>query len=535
MYKVMLVDDEPIIIRGMKQLIDWQKEGYEICGFANSAEEALEKLDEINPDIIITDLVMPEMDGNEFINVVKSKRPNIEAIILSGYGEFEFARKALANGVGDYLVKPTTRTELISALKKVADKIKIRTNNEREYLQLKERMHESLPVLQNRYILEIANGKITDRDSILRLCTLVDFEIKDSSVVSVVNARGELDIKDEENSDVYLDLAVKSACEKYLNKFGKAYTVVDNKNLCIIITDAKKDLNDTSAFELFNGLYYDVKSRYNVDITIGVGSCFNDVKDLRKSYIQAHNALESSFFLGNNQIIHYKNALQYNDEIIAYPMETSEQIIEKMRYDLNISPDQLANDLIDSFVKTAGHDIEMIYHYCCLFNIQLGKVNGSNIHEDHANNESSNYMEEIRKCKTTIELKKHFRGIIKQDINSINKLRSEKLDDVISKVINHIKSNLSGDLTLNEMANVVFMNSVYLSTLFKNKTGLMYHEFVFKERMKKAQKLLLDNRLKVYEVAQSVGYSNARSFSEAFKRFCGTTPSKYVNDHVNKE
>lgn len=534
MYRVMLVDDEPIIIRGMKALLKWEQEGYEICGHAYSAKEALDKVDELNPDIIITDLVMPEMDGNEFIEIVKSKRPSIEAIILSGFGEFEFARKALGSGVSDYLMKPATREQLKKALKKAADKITLSRSSQMEYIELKARMQESMPLLESRYILEILKGKIKDKEEILRRCSLIGFEIKGNSLIGIMESKGRLDIEDEENSDVYYDLAAKAICLEHINKLGKGYAITEGQKLCLIGTDFDKQMTENMMYELLNDICSDIKCRYGVEATIGMGSSFKNITDIKKSYFQALYALETSFFIGVGQVIHHGNVLEYDDEIMSYPVETADKLIEKIRYDAKSVPKQLASELIDEFVKKAGHDIETIYQFCCHFYIQLSNLNKSVKAGTSAGYDTSYDMDKIRSCKTTSQLKQHFEGVIEARIIAINKLRAEKLNSVVSKVIDYVNSNLSADLTLNEMANIVFVNSVYLSTLFKSKTGQMYHDFVFCARMKKAQELLLDEQLKVYEVAQNVGYSNARSFSDAFKRFCGMTPSKYVNTHVNK-
>jgi two-component system response regulator YesN len=123
MIKVMLVDDEPIILKGLRKLIPWAENGYEIIGEAFDGEDAMEMLETKEPDIIITDLLMPGMDGIEFIRRLNEMNKNIRVIILSGYGEFEYAREALKNRVFEYLLKPVTRQQLTDALHRVSEAI----------------------------------------------------------------------------------------------------------------------------------------------------------------------------------------------------------------------------------------------------------------------------------------------------------------------------------------------------------------------------------------------------------------------------
>jgi two-component system response regulator YesN len=139
-------------------------------------------------------------------------------------------------------------------------------------------------------------------------------------------------------------------------------------------------------------------------------------------------------------------------------------------------------------------------------------------------------FERIRKNSSITELEGTLGEVIRYEIQVIDDERKKKANSIIEKVKNYIKDNLSEDLTLNAVSSIIYMNPVYFSTLFKQSTGINYHDYVFEEKMKIAQKLLIEDQKKIYEVSEMVGYVNARSFSEAFKRYWGDTPSNYVKE-----
>lgn len=524
MYKVLLVDDEPIALRGLEQLIDWEEIDCQIVGTASCAVFALEMIPEIGPDIIITDLVMPEMDGIEFISLINQRYPGIEVIILSGHGEFEYAQQAIKNNVCEFLVKPATEDELKQSVSIVAAKIEQRQQREQSSEKQKELLNRSIPLLKNQYMLDILKGEITDEAEARSKAALIGF------LFSQVSAVGLLHIDTQKSDkDIITNLLLKEYCQEYFDTICHAIIIMDGVFICIVLSDSENLVDDHRVFSYMEQLSDNIRTKFGISTTIGISPCFREVKDTPSAYTAAYDALMSRFFLGLGQVIHHSLAVE-SKESGMYPYEAADSIITRIRYQENLDVQELSNEIVDAFIKSAGYNIEIIYQYCYQFCIRLMEVlqsmdDGS---LEQENNSLPEVLKKIRNKSSVQELKKYLAAIIAREVSLIDSFRKRKAGSIIDKVKQYVSENLSEDLTLNAVAAMVFMNPTYFCIFFKQSTGINYHDYVITEKMKQAQKLLIEDQMKIYEVSELVGYMNPRSFSDAFRRYWGMTPSNYL-------
>lgn len=522
-YKVMLVDDEPIALRGLEQLVNWDEIDCLLAGTAYSAVLALESIPEICPDIIVTDLVMPEMDGIEFISILNQRHPGIEVIILSGYGEFEYARQAIKNNVCEFLVKPATDEELKDAIVKVAAKIEQRRQREQSSEKQKELLDRSIPLLKNQYMLEIIKGNIDEQEARGK-AAMIGFDFARNSWICLLH----IDTK-KNDDDIIAGLLLKEYCQEYFGLICRTSVIMDGELICIVLSDNESLIDDHGVFSYMEQLSDNIRIKYGLSTSIGVSPCFREIKDAPGAYSAAYGALMSRFFLGLGQVIHYSVAVE-SRESGMYPYEAADGIINRIRYQENLDARELSDELVDAFIKSAGYNIETIYQFCYQFCIRLREVLQS---MDDGSLEQENYslpevLRKLRGKSSVDELKSYLAGIIAGEVQLIDSVRKRKAGSIIDKVKQYIGKNLSEDLTLNAVAAMVFMNPTYFCLFFKQSTGINYHDYVFAEKMKHARKLLIEDQMKIYEVSELVGYMNPRSFSDAFRRYWGMTPSNYL-------
>lgn len=169
--KVIIVDDEYLIRNLIKMKIDWEEVGMEVAGEAGNAEQALELVDELNPDIIFTDICMPSMDGIEFGKLVLEKYPHIKIIIVTGYDDFEYARSSVRLGISDFILKPINSTEFMQTLSKLRNVIDLERKHEKEYKQLKKQIEESLPKMKE--CVENING-LMEKSNVVKVNTFIE-------------------------------------------------------------------------------------------------------------------------------------------------------------------------------------------------------------------------------------------------------------------------------------------------------------------------------------------------------------------------
>ena len=521
-FRVMLVDDEAMSLKGLQSLVDWKEQNCEVVGTAFSAISALEQIDALSPHIIITDLVMPEMDGIEFITIIKKHHPEIEIIILSGYGEFDYAQKAIKNDVCEFLVKPVTRGQILEALNKTSAKIIAAKKKENILEAQKKLLEKSVPLLRNKYMLEMLKGNAKDKEEIIRKCKLINLKFNQSAAVCVLAAN----IIDDDN--IMIVLSIKDFCERFFDGLCRAHIVLDNEYICIVMYGKECEINDGNSYKHTAGLCEGIKRKFGIQLTAGIGPCCPDFAGIHASYNAARNAALSGFFMGEGCIIHHSNAIE-NHEHCAYPYKKAIEIIDKIKFKSDCDAKLIADEMMTELINASGYNVDVIYDYLHHFCIQLA----ASLHNQASaeNNESSNMQEiidSLKKSANIEELGDSLVYIIEYELVLFDKLRKKKANLIIDKAKAYIDGNMSGDLSLNAMSCVVFMSPAYFSAFFKQATGVNYHDYVIGEKMKFARSQLIEERKKVYEVSQMVGYVNTRSFSSTFKRYWGENPSDYV-------
>lgn len=178
MYQVLLVDDEPVILRNISKVIDWEKFGFSICATAECGEEACRLLKEYRPNLVITDVMMPQMNGIELAEFIGENYPKTEVIIISGYDEFDFARSAMRAGVMEYIMKPTKKEELEQALQKVYERIQRKADLERNIRELREEAEKNIPILKNQFFSELADKIIPEGQNLMESLKYYGSELK---------------------------------------------------------------------------------------------------------------------------------------------------------------------------------------------------------------------------------------------------------------------------------------------------------------------------------------------------------------------
>lgn len=529
MIKVMLVDDEPIFLRGFQSLIDWAQTGCQVTQLAESGEDALLKLEQNQPDILITDLVMPGMNGIELIRCVKHLHPSIEIIILSGHGEFEFAQQAMENEVSGYLLKPVSRRQMTQEVRKAAEKIEKHRSSHAEMERRRVQLAESMPLLKDRFLRELIHNGISDEAEHARKRTLLGLDLNGIAFfIALVQAPWRRDRAVDE-SGLILDLSLSDFCSELLNSQQKAYLTMDADLLCLLVISEHDGFSDLQAYELMNAMWTQIGGKFNVNVTIGMGACCSSLSMLPVSYEGAVNALKSAFFIGDEQVIHVSNTLTIGHSAGVYPEDAEARVLERIKYGGG-SPEILADELADAFIAAAGADVATIYEYCHLFHIQLTrmlnalKISGSS---PKVSWPFSQRGKQLHNAHSLRELKSWLTSSIADVAQTIAWLHTNKINGVVERAMQYCAEHLSQDLSLGTVAGSLYVNPNYFSQLFKTHTGTNYFDYITRLRMEKARDLLFSKSLKVYEVAEKVGYRNVRSFGEAYKRYFGTTPTEW--------
>lgn len=521
MLKVLIIDDESIIRKGLKTIIQWDDYGFNICGEAANGEDGLIKACELKPDLIIVDMKMPRMNGLDMIRHLRNSGINCKVIILSGYSDFIYAQKALEYGVECYLLKPIDRGKLIERVKAIYDSI-IKEKKEEELL------NKSIEISRDKILECMVNGEIDDY-LIEKSNAWYGFDFPWDYYQIILLEPDNKSVIEENLRDV-----VQLEIEKYLmdNKLGILFFI--GMEMAIISRNRLMESN-TRHFEEINRIF---KKISNFDITYVIGSSVKNRKDIFISYENAHTLLSRKFIYSPDRIISEKMGpkISCTDRLDSILQEKAEKIVDKLYMAIEINSTTNMNDLMEdvkcSFAKSGNSEETIKIGYIYIYIAIMNKLLTNNECLKGLINIDENVLYEIFNKKNLQQL----HGYIKYKMVLISdELSKVKPVNIMDKILDYINKNCGEDIKLDALAQIFNYNSIYLGKIFKNHTGKYFNTYLDMVRMEKAKQLLKDG-LRVCHVAEKVGYEDIRYFYLKFKKYTGIPPAAFkANSEVKKD
>ncbi|TSB48124.1 response regulator [Alkalicoccobacillus porphyridii] len=522
MYKVLLVDDEVNILEGIAALVNWKACGTQLIGKAGNGLSAFEQIQEKEPDIVITDIKMPGLNGIELIKRVHPLNPKIKWIILSGHDEFEFAKTAMEHEVKHYLLKPSNEQKIEEALKQVTTNLDKQKQDEDFVLKMKNRLHEILPKARTQVLKEVLSDNtfgaqewghfqhLFGSDDIvapLKLIVMIIDEPEDRTI----------GYQSEEFEHFY---ALKEMATYELQQVQTVLLSTTIGEKVVILIESCPDQQLISTLK-------EVKQHFNYFYQLSFTSAIsseNNVTHLRQLFREALQSLAQRFYIGEGGIISTGSLdqqpfrfdeLQFNHEELLVFIRSG-----------NKSEVQSYLDHYFSYVAEKKYDVSIV------------KAHSLELYTSIIRQASNELMNELFKEVTSFQRLNTFNQIEEflkeaaQKVTSENYTSAKKhLSTTIHNVCEYVESHYDNtDVSLSQLSNDVFyMNSDYLGKLFKKEIGEKFSHYLMKLRISKAVELIeTSDDIKVADIAEMVGFgNNPRYFSQVFKKQIGFTPSEY--------
>ena len=525
MLKVLLVEDERLVLELLKACIDWEDIGFRIIGESSSALAALELVDALVPDVIITDVCMPVMDGLEFSKTVGEKHPQIKIIVLTGHEEFEFAKKGIKVGISDFLLKPINDEEIAKALTSIKEKITKERTLSRDYEKLKKQLEQNLPFLREKLFNELIQGGF-DPAFINERLTYFDIKLKKAefrTAVIEVEDNIEMALGDEEHK-----LINKMRCLEYVSKFfdkdNYVYVFFDNgQRIVIICNDEEIDLPECC--ETIKNM---LLNRLKCFISIGIGNIHYGTDRIYLSYKEACDAVSYKFVAGKNQVVSFSDIWSAADENIRIDNDSMG------RFGFYIKSGLLgkAEETIDLFFGEAESTVKSLEQArviaCNLVSVIMNVIMESDINQKDIFKNNSQPFEKIFKLDTLPDIKEFLKKTAASAVRLVSCQQGKKARKILQEVKEYIHANYTdSNLTLSGVAKRFYLNLSYLSRIFKEETGQTFVDYLARLRMEKALKLLSETDLMVYEIAERVGINDPHYFCICFKKFTGVSANDY--------
>jgi two-component system, response regulator YesN len=528
MYNVIIVDDEPFVRLAIKSLANWEEYGFSFIYEASNGKEALRIFNEKKDiDIFIIDMNMPVMHGLEIIENLKINHPEIPVIVLSGYNDYNFVRKAFKLGIIDYILKIEMTKNKILELLNEAVKAKTVKNTEKDQTKM---------ISKDILLREIISSENNDlSENVLNIFPELNLRLYPNNIRLCFLWVDDFKKIREKYKDNSLDMFGKSivtAVSQVLDamKCGEIINISPQEYL-IFLSFITKDRNISKTKDVINSIKYSLKNYLNIEISAGISTFSENYSALKKQFKEAEKSAGYRHIAGKGTIIFYDDLQKINDDNKKNILLNSENIFsflknheyENAKAEFDKILIDLSNFKPDSIDKIYDIHLRLIF---ILINYlsEIGE-NPEDIYEPDIS-----FHEEITRYETIAEINSWVKNISDRFFEYLSSKRKNYYSRAILISLKYIKENYcSPDLNLSVVSKYVELSKAHFSYLFNKETGVNFLEYLTKLRIEEAKRLLKETSMKVYEVSLHTGYDNVEHFSRIFKKITGISPI-----HFNK-
>lgn len=530
-FKVVVIDDKPLIRRSLIETIQWESLGCEIAGEAENGLEAREVIRKVKPHLIISDIKMPGLDGLSLTEYVKQFLPDTKVIIITGYQEFEYAKKAIQLGVCDLVLKPIDNAAMVDIIQKAIDCIREQLQKEHYQKQLLEendrykvKIDRSLKALQSQFLLEMIKGRRSpERIEGEEMVNLHLAEMNFSVILARIRSSDKQVVRETANTAVKLMDHFKEACD-----MGFVDLMV-NQDLVLIAFHRPGKSAREHRVQMKRCLY-----AMNDRLLKEQGSlcCFavsritNDVAKLEECYKNTVEILNQNYFTAEENILFQSASTLTVSPDSGYLLKELNQFYTDLEYMGDGERDQKVVDMIGKIVQeTKGDEFRikcMLSEIC----ITLLRHYSAKFHKDDLKNNTNKVMEEINGLVDIRDANEYLVDFIREIRKSLTK-ENRLTHPLAQGTMDYIRQNYKQNITLTQVADTLCVNSSYLSRLLKKETGENFVDLLAGFRIDIAKRLLDEPGSKVLDVCEKAGYSDYAYFYQVFKRVEKISPSEY--------
>lgn len=496
--KVLIVDDERLIRQGILHYMNWQEEGFEVVGEAANGEEALTLIDALHPDIVITDIVMPVMNGTDLIKYVKTHYPSIEMIVLSSYADFDYVRDTFKNGVVDYILKPKLDGEiLLETLKRVEKTAQLKGHVPKETVEevpVKALIEKMLKKYHHLDDVDTLDAFLGNNGFVFAQMTRSDF-----SSVGVL-----------ERKDIFTDLttvALESDDHHQLVMYIGTKEVLNHA-----IDNAKTHLSthQHNPLSILISMFYD-KAK---DIT----TAFDEIKSLRNYH----------FFLSDLPVIQYNDLPPHVALEKPFDLSIFLTLFKQKKYDVALS---YVDDYIGRVKQDYTYQINEVKNLLgnIIFNMVIAytEIKGKS---EHFEQKKYQYFNVINHGTTLVSCYYHFQQFYDELTSDV--MTDNLQQDNMSQLLAYIDEHYSESLSLTDLSAHFHFNPSYLSSYFSQHLNKGFSDYLTDVRINKAKELLSNHDLSIADVGSMVGYQDHSYFCKVFKKKTKQSPSRFRKEFV---
>jgi YesN/AraC family two-component response regulator len=519
--KVLIVDDEAIIREGMRSMISWEEAGFTELLEAADAHEALELIEARRPDLIITDIFMPEMSGIEFAEKVKDKYPSIQIIILTGYEKFEYAKEAIRIGVAQYMVKPLFPEELAAVVREVTSGIEKQRGEERWKQDAARRLNQYNPIVMEKFWKDLLSGANKNPQVITEQQRQFGISHDGQQIQCIsIQIRPEIKASFYSKSDLQLlAYAVRNIAEEMFQDYNVHFCNVESFQLYAVFLEPV-------AVETLHHLHYNIEGLLKLNAFIGIGLKYKKLDELTLSAHEADEAAQLLLSTGESGVVRYDQLQDKKSSRVYYPYAQEKQLLQEMRFG---TPQTHLGWLVP-FVKVLN-DQAAAFPVRKLIYVQLLSAVYRLADEYELEDVLGAFPQNYRVIEQAVaepEIQSLFQQLFNRFVGGRSRAQAGYVERLVEEAICLIDQQYPNNLfSVGTIAEELNVSPKYLSRIFRKITGKTCIDYITQVRVDQAKEWLRSTSLRSLEIGEKVGYPNPNYFSLVFKKQTGMSPTEY--------
>lgn len=541
MITVVLADDDFLVREILRDSIPWDTLGMEVIATVENGTEALSICKEKQPDILFTDIRMPFLSGLDVAVSLKECGSQTKVVFISGIQDFNYAHTALNIHADGYILKPIQLQEITEVLKKIRSSIDLERNREQFFGRMAQQLSESMPLMRESFLHNLLlgfNGDSRELEEKLNYFHL-SLAVQEEAVVAVacIDDYTTLTRGREEGYKQFLNFSVKNiVMEIFQNhQAGACISIADNEFVFILNRSYSSEDKMQRIFAEINELLSDFKG---ISVSIGVGNPVSVLNSIHFSYNNALRALEHRFYTGKGSIIHIgdvtstRTVEQFGD-LKGYTKINQQQrnLLSSVKLGDTEQLTETLNEYFQLLTETKLFSKDYIHSVCTELIISAYKEIYET--ENDVQDIFPQYitsLQAVLKAETIFEIKLVTLSILEHITGYFKIKYSKRSDLLVSQIKEIVKKHYMENISLADIAGEVYLSPNYICSVFKKETGETITEYLIELRTQAAQEMLRSSKMKIWEIAEKLGYENPHYFSYSFKKYTGHTPQKYRED-----
>lgn len=536
MYRMIIADDEIIVRESLVEAIPWKNLGVNVSASAANGQEAYELCKELKPDILLTDIRMPILDGLEVAMRLKDEGMKTKVLIISGISDFNYAKTALEVNAEGYILKPIKVNELEAAVTKVVNRLNIERTTEEKIRSMRQQIKENSILAREQFLRRLVKGAYKDENEILRKIDYFDIGLITDSLFLIGTCK--IDQINDENwnsSEESRQLHVFSILN-IINEILETHRIgfcfcTDESEFVIIFSQKERDV--VLIQEVSEEILSFINKFLDTYVSICLGRYVNKFIQLYLSYKDASTAIQFRFYTGGGSILNIEDINKITDTNIGGQEKLDKKsLTDQMAYHIKIGDNQsvqaLLGEIFNELPRLMTQSISYVKSFCIEFIlVVIQAVSDAESSVSQVVPDYAIIIDRINKIATLPELESYLKSVLLPISKHFSDKYLQKNDRIIRKVREYIDVNYPEEISVVKIAGEVFMSPNYVGLIFRQETGESITEYLTRVRIEASKELLKNPELKVLDISERVGYINSQYFSTIFKKYTGLSPQQY--------